>query len=1082
MRLTPILILIASLHVSAKSYSQEITISSKNITLEKVFKLIEEQTGFSILWNEKLLDKSHTVSINVKGASLTRVLDICFQGLPLSYRIKDKVVLIGLAPVLQSGDTSHPSHPPIDIHGQVMNDNGEPLPGATVTVKGTGKGTITNAKGEFELKKVEGNAVLVITSVNMETVEMKVEGKTYLIVSAKQRINGLDETVVKGYYNTTKRLNTGTVAKIKGEDIRKQPVDNPILALGGRMPGVQITQVSGIPGAPMSVVIRGKSSLGAGSEPLYVIDGVPFAHSLTSLTFSSGVSAQSLDGLSGASNGTNPFVSINPSDIESIEVLKDADATAIYGSRGANGVVLITTRKAKAGKTTVDVNFYSGWGRPVRLATMMDTKQYVTMRKEAFKNDGIIPTASNATDLMVWDTTRYTDWGKLLIGKQARSNDAQVRLSGGNQQTQFSIATGYHRETPVYYGNMSDTRSSIHSNIIHHSTDDRFSVALSASYSMDNNHINTTDLTQLINTVPNAPYPLDSSGNLVWRDHGINFRNPLAYIFRIYTGKTENLLSSMNMRYRIAKGFSVKVDAGYNSVRLDQVTTNPIKSQSPYSPSLISSAEFYNGLSRNWIIEPQAEYSNQWGKVKLQVLVGGSLQDQTNSGNKISGSDYANDDLLLTPGSAAVTSVNSNYSKYNYGAIFGRVNYNWDGKYLLNASARRDGSSRFGPGKQFGNFGAVGAAWIFSQENFMKNISFLSFGKLRASMGVTGNDRIGDYGFIAIWAPTTSAVAYQGSNGLYPQNLLNPDFAWERNRKWEGAIELSFLKDRIYVSADYYLNKTDNQLTDLILPSQTGFTSITANRDAILQNSGWELMLNTTNVQGKKFTWRSSFNITIPRNKLLRYPDLENSPYASTWSIGMPVTINKSVPYLGVDPKTGIHQLAGISIPNDLTAINDLAQRSYGGLQNTFEYKGWSLDFFFHFVKQKGKTSIQFQTPGTRTNQPIELLDRWQKPGDITDVQRFTTAGAAATQYSYYANYSSARITDASFIRLRNVSLSYRFNQSIAKKINAETIRLYFQAQNLFTFTSYKTGDPETMSFTSMPPLRMLTAGIQVVF
>lgn len=1084
MKLTMMLLTIGFLHVYAKGVSQNISFSGKNVPLETVFTVVKQQTGCVFMCTESLLRISHPVTADEKDVPLEKFLADIFRAQPLQYSIKGKSIFVYARPVPPPAPDAMPaiSQP---VTGRVTGPDGQPLPGATITVKGGKQAGVTNAEGIFTLSLNAGE-VLIVTFIGYEKKEYTVTAAMIrggnMTITLARSTSVLDDVQIIAYGATTRRLSTGSIAKLKGEDIRKQPVESPLLALSGRLPGVQISQTSGLAGAPVSVTIRGKNTLGAGSDPLYVIDGVPFAHSLGSVTFASGISAQTMGGLMGANSGGSPFVTINPADIESIEVLKDADATAIYGSRGANGVVLITTRKAKAGKTSVDASYYTGWARPTRMAEMLNTQQYIAMRREAFQNDGITPTASNATDLMVWDTTRYTNWGKLLLGKQGRSNDAQVRISGGSQQTQVSLTAGFHRETPIYYGSMPDNRASVRANLTHRSSDNKFSISFSGGFSSDKNEVTTTDLMQFLTAVPNAPYPLDSSGNLVWRDKGINFSNPLAYTFKQFIANTENMLGSMNLRYQVIEGLQLKLDAGYNSLRLDQTATNPIKSQSPYSATLNSTADFFTKNARNWIIEPQAEYSRHLGKAGLQVLVGGSFQEQLNQQTKISASGYASDDLLLTPGPASVKSVTSGYSKYHYAALFGRVNLNWDGKYLLNVSARHDGSSRFGPGKQFGTFGAVGAGWIFSEENFMKNWSFLSFGKLRGSMGVTGNDRIGDYQYLSQWAPTNAALPYQGASGLYPANLDNPNYAWERNRKWEAALELSFLKERVYVSADYYLNKTDNQLTGLTLPSQVGFSYVNANRDAILQNSGWELMLNTTNVEKKHFSWKTAFNITIPRNKLIAYPGLEDTYYASVWSIGQPVTISKWIAYEGVDPQTGVHKLGGMSVPKDQTAVYDLAQRLYGGLQNTFTYRNWTLDFFFHFVKQRGKTSIQFQAPGARTNQPVAVLDRWQHPGDITDVQRFTTTGTAVTTYSYYANYSEARITDASFVRLKNVALSYQFEQNIIKRIKADNVRLYLQAQNLLTFTHYKTGDPETMTFSSMPPMRMLTIGAQISF
>jgi len=1081
MKLTAIIILSACLTASVNGYGQKVTISEKNASLEKVFKEIKKQTGYVFFYDVTIFDGAKPVTIQVKDVAIEQVLKEILQDQLLDYSIENKTIaIVKKDPSIINEQTPLPPQP-IIVRGHVINDVGEPVR-ATVTVKGAGKGaTSTNDNGEFAIVVKDLQGSLIISAVGIEILEIKLDGRTELTVNVKTKASVLDEVQMMAYGTTTRRLSTGSISKIKGEDIRKQPVENPMLALGGRVPGLQITQVNGMAGGAVSISIRGRNSLGAGSEPLYIIDGVPFAHSPTNVTFANGVIAQTLGGLSNATNGTSPFVTLNAADIESIEILKDADATAIYGSRGSNGVILITTRKAKASKTSIEASFYTGWGRPTIMPEMLNTQQYVAMRKEAFKNDGIVPTASNATDLMVWDTIRYNDWAKILMGETARSYDAQVRLSGGNEQTRFSLSTGYHRETPVFYGNMFDDRIHVRANMTHHSIDKKFSLTLSTGYNIDNNNITTTNMGELLTTIPNAPYPLDANGKLVWSDKGVNFSNPLQYIKKLYKGVTENSISDIKLGYRFSKSFEIRIDGGMNIVRLDQRTSNPVSSQSPLGATPISSAQFFNESQRNWIVEPQAEYTKQLGKGRLQVMVGGSFQEQLIEGATISASGYASDELLGTPGPAATKSVTSNYAKYRYNAFFGRVGYKYNNKYLINISGRRDGSSRFGPGKQFGNFGALGAGWIFSEEKFMKNVSFLHYGKIRTSIGVTGNDRIGDYQYIARWSTSTAALPYQGISGFFPINLQNPDYAWERNRKWEAAIELGFLQDRLFVSAAYYMNRSDNQLIGYTLPSQTGFTSVVANRNALVENRGWEFMINTTNIRTKNFTWKSSFNISIPRSELVAYPNLETSSFANSLVIGYPVTVRKYLDYQGVDTSTGIYKLNGINLTTDRTQVRDLGQRLYGGLQNTFTYKGWSLDIFFHFVQQDGLSSINFVAPGGRSNQTVLVLDRWQNKGDITDIQKFSTTGAPVTRFSFYSNFSSARVVNASFIRLKNVSLSYQFDKKLIEKFKVESLKVYLQGQNLLTFTPYEYGDPETLSYYTLP-LRMLSVGIQVIF
>src|SRR6188768_2369339 len=498
MKLTAIIILSACLTASVNGYCQKVTISEKNASLEKVFKEIKKQTGYVFFYDVNIFDGAKPVAIQVKDVAIEQALKEILQDQLLDFSIENKTIaIVKKEPSIINEQTPLPP-PPIIVRGHVVNEVGEPVR-ATVTVKGAGKGaTSTNDNGEFAMVVKDLQGSLVFSAVGIEILEIKLDGRTELTVNVKTKVSVLDEVHMIAYGTTTRRLSTGSISKIKGEDMRKQPVENPMLALGGRVPGLQITQINGMAGGAVSITVRGRNSLGAGTEPLYIIDGVPFAHTQTSVSFSNGVIAQTLGGLANATNGTSPFVTLNAADIESIEVLKDADATAIYGSRGSNGVVLITTRKVKTNRTSVDASFYTGWGRPTIMPEMLNTQQYVAMRKEAFKNDGIVPTASNATDLMVWDTTRYNDWAKILMGETARSYDAQVHFSGGNEQTRFSLSTGYHRETPVFYGNMFDDRIHVRANVTHHSIDKKFSLTLSTGYNIDNNNINTTDMGLLL--------------------------------------------------------------------------------------------------------------------------------------------------------------------------------------------------------------------------------------------------------------------------------------------------------------------------------------------------------------------------------------------------------------------------------------------------------------------------------------------------------------------------------------------------------------------------------------------------------
>ncbi|MEJ0080934.1 MAG: hypothetical protein WDM78_08305 [Puia sp.] len=429
--------------------------------------------------------------------------------------------------------------------------------------------------------------------------------------------------------------------------------------------------------------------------------------------------------------------------------------------------------------------------------------------------------------------------------------------------------------------------------------------------------------------------------------------------------------------------------------------------------------------------------------------------------------------------------------KYKYEAVFGRINYNWEDKYLINLTGRRDGSSRFGSGKQFGNFGAIGAAWIFSNENFIqKNFDFLSFGKIRGSYGTTGNDGIPDYQYLDLYSVTYTP--YGGIHGLSPTNLANPSLVWEIDKKLEGGLELGFLKDRIFITANYFRNRSGNQLVVTPVSFVTGFNSIQENLPALVQNSGTEWTLKTINVKSKNFNWSSSINLTIARNKLISFPNLANSTYSNTLVIGQPINILKLYHSLGVNDTTGIYQFASSQgaptyTPDpikDVTSFVNRTPKYYGGFQNSLRYKRITLDFFFQFVKQIGQNLLgaYYSLPGGESNMPVAFLNRWQKPGDKAIYQQFSQTFSYASpvyQALQYAHRSDFAYSDASYIRLKNIAISWQLPDEFRNKLGLQNARIYLQAQNLFTITHYQGIDPESQGL-GLPPLRVVTAGIQI--
>lgn len=1092
MKLTVLLLTLACLQVTADANAQRINLILKNVDLKKVFTELKKQTSYYFVYSDDDLKKCNKINIEVNNASMEEVLEVVFKNQPLQYSIEENRYIIVKPKITASSNTDTTILK--EVKGKITNEMGEPVESATVKVKGGNNITFTDSNGEFKLTNVGEDKLLDISSIGYENQEIPAKSKNPIVIVLKKEYKSLDETIVVAYGTTTKRLNTGNIGKVTSDEIGKQPVSNPLATLVGRVPGLIVTQGNGLPGSSFNVQIRGRNSIAQGSNPLFVIDGVPFApgNDIVGQLGSALTTSSSVTGV--PTTGLSPFSLINPSDIESIEILKDADATSIYGSRGANGVVLITTKKGRQGKTRASINIQTGVSKITRTMKLLNTSQYLEMRREAFSNDGLEPNPINAFDLLLFDTTRFTDYSKDLIGGNAETTNIQVSVTGGNTFNQFLIGAGFHSETSVFPGDLADRKGSMHVNFNHESRDKKFRVTISSIYGNDNNKLIVSDLTNFIFTPPNAPSFLDSAGNLVWNYKGANIENPLSYLFKSYTAKSDNILSSLNVQYEAFSGLILRSSFGANVFWLKETTKNPLHSQNP-NDFPTSYASFGNNDYRNWIIEPQIEYKKSWKKSLITLLVGATFQDSRNSSFQITGFNYSNDDLLGSIRGAGIVNNPSNTAdEYKYNAFFGRVNYNYSDKYIINLSARRDGSSRFGPDKRFSNFGSVGAAWIFSNEKFLSN-TVLSFGKLRASLGTSGNDNIGNYQYLHSWG--SSASNYQGNPVLSPTSLFNPDYSWETNTKFETGVELGFIEDRILFNVSYFRNRSSNQLVQYDLPSQTGFISILNNFPALVQNTGIEIELASKNMKGKDFQWMTSLNISFPRNKLISFPNLSTSSYGYKLTEGEPLSAYGGYIFLGVNSQTGIYEFAdknGLatstpSYPGDYRVNLGNTDPSYvGGIRNTLNYKEFELDIFFDFKKQNGVTylwQLAYKVPGRISNLPVDVMERWQKPGDVTTIQKFTQSNSSPANQAatiFRNNNSTAKYGDASYIRWRNLSFSYRLPLNLVRPLAVESCRLFFSGQNLLTITNYNGGDPESQNFTSLPPLKTFSFGLNVNF
>lgn len=962
------------------------------------------------------------------------------------------------------------------ITGTVSDGSGT-LPGVTVSVKGKPNSTLTDDKGDYQIQASEGD-ILQFSYLGYATREIPIANQTAIDILLAPDSQQMQEiTINAGYYAVKDKERTGSISRISAKDIATQPTTNALAAMQGRMAGVSITQTTGTAGGGFSIQIRGTNSLRAdGNAPLYIIDGVPYSSEPIGIGQSNTI----------LPTATSPLNNINPGDIESLEVLKDADATAIYGSRGANGVVLVTTKKGKQGKTTFSASINQGAGGVTRFLKLMDTQQYLAMRAEAFANDGITQYPSFAYDINgTWDPGRYTDWQEELLGGTASFTNASLSLSGGSDQTQFLISGNFNRETTVFPGDFSYNKGNLRASISHASKDRKFALSFTAGYTLQDNDQPSQDLTAAAwSTPPNAPALYNDDSTLNWENG--TFNNPLAVLNGKSLAATGDLVSNMVLSYQLPLGLEAKVNLGYTSLEHKESTTSPY---TLYDPSYGFGPEFSSIYAsrtsrQSWIVEPQLQWKKEIGKARLEILAGSTFQKQDGAQLAQLGSGFPSDNLIYNMASASFSKVMlDDASEYRYQAFFGRANLNWDGRFMVNLTGRRDGSSRFGPGRQFANFGAVGAAWIFTGERWMQDNGIFSFGKLRGSYGTTGSDQIGNYQYLNTYS--IGGTNYGGVTGLVPTRLFNPNFGWEENKKLEIALETGFLNDRIYLTYAWYRNRSSSQLVGIPLPATTGFPSLQANLDATVENTGVEITLRTANIQKENFSWTTDINFSTSRNRLISFPGLEGSAYANSYVIGQPLNIVKVFRYTGLDPATGTYTFEDangdgvLSSPDDRQTVKDLNPKFFGGIRNLLRYKAFQLDFLFQFVKQENYNSIAaFGRPGTMINQPSEVQQHWIQPGDAGPYQIYTTGANPATlaPFSRYVA-SDAAISDASFIRLKNISLACDLPKSWT---GSTSVKLSLQAQNLLTFTSYRGADPEFRTLGFTPPLRIVTAGLNL--
>lgn len=1106
-------VLLFCLLAGLSGYAQKVTLSAKNAKLETVLKQIKRQTGYSFFYNEAILNKSEKVTLSLKDTELPEALKECFSQQPaLIYRVVGNTVVIDLKKVITTqsnaaiAENTEGANEGITVSGTVFNSSNERLENASIVVRGTQRGTTTKANGTFTLNNVKPEDFLRVSFIGYKTIDVPVLATAEKVIYLESATNQLDEVVAQGYGKTTQRLATSAINKITAAEIERQPVMNPLLALQGKVPGMTLTPLNGYASAPIKIQIKGQSDIsGRLDNPLIVLDGTP-------LMVAANVSDGSILGegpVSGLmtffspASSQNPLFGLNTRDIESIEILKDAGSTAIYGSRGANGVILINTKKGRAGPPQTSVNVNRGISMVTRSWDMLNTKQYLEMRREAFKNDGITPTLENAPDLLIWDSTRYTDWQKVFWGNTGKSFGADLNISGGTPLMTYRLSGNYKTQSDIMQASGGNQVIGFNLSFNQTNANQKFKMGMVISYTYSKvDMIRSPDPATL---PPNAPPIWDDKGELNFKDWNntglegqiMQFTN----LLKPFESKTNDIRTNLNLGYNLFKGFRIGTSLGFISSANNSLSLEPSFAQNPKdNPTGISI--FGRTTGSSWTIDPMLNYNTSlWGLGNLTMIVGGTLNHSVKENADIVGGGYKDDNLLRSVSGAGFTQAFNTFSNYKYNAVFAQLDFSWDNKYILKLSGRRDGSSRFGPGKRFGNFGAVGAAWIISDENWMENVipSFISLVKVRGNYGTTGKDGGGDYEYLSQWGRTTRSYNYNEVPPIINLHAVNQNYHWAVSKEVNLGFELGLLKNsKLRLSIDYYNTRLDDQLVQNKTPRFTGFASVFGNWAALVVNTRWDFRLSTIVGNEKGVQWIPSLNGGFNNNRLKSYPGIEYSEYYTDRLVGQPVTSRYLLKYLGVDPLTGRYQLkdynndgtlakvpagAPLSDLNDRHNVVDMNPSFLGGFSNDFRYKNFSLNLHFQFNIQKGEnvyaSFTSSQSPGVMMNIPLEVFNnRWQKPGDNARFERFTSRFGQSDMTSV----SDLAVTDASFFRLNNIAFAYSMPEKLARKINMNAVAFTIAAQNIFVFTRYKGIDPESQQFGSMPPARIIDASLKFNF
>lgn len=991
------------------------------------------------------------------------------------------------------------------VTGRVVSeDDPEGVPGVNVLIKGTGIGTATDIDGRYSIQIQDNSSVLVFSFVGFLSQEVTVGNQSTVNVNLESDAENLSEIIVVGYGEQDRKTLTSAISSINAKDVENIPITSPDQLLQGRAAGVVVNTESGEPGGGMNIRIRGTTSITGSSDPLYIIDGVPIiSNNLAATTFG---------------QPTNPLADLNPADIASFEILKDASATAIYGARAANGVVLITTKRGQRGKPTVNISMFGGVSNPWRSPNdlRVDGPTFERLQNEASRNNWIdrngsleAPNAAGnnyAPPFANPDQAIDTNWfDEIFQQGTIRSLDASV--AGGDEKIKYFVsANNFYQEGLIKPSNFERNSGRLNLDFM---VTPRLKIGTSTTYSVNtrNRALNGNAIEGSLSTAFFYPsnYPIRNDDGTYFRPF---WENPVAVAEETdYLMKTTRMIGSVYADWEIANGlvFRSTWSIDNNLVEEDRYFNTFLAA----GAALNGSAQSFVTRSNNWINENVLTYQRNFGENNINLLVGNTLQENQFLRTQAFGQGFPSNSFKRIE-SAAVKNASSTGSSWGIASFFTRINYGFKNKYLFTANMRADASSRFGDDNRWGYFPSIAGAWRLIEEGFMDDIKgTVSDLKIRASYGITGNQGgIGDFQALGLWGGMRGGLnlggigqpagpaSYVDAPGIAPNQLANPNLKWETTAQFNIGLDLGLWQDRIALTFDYYDKQTKDLLLDVPVPKSLGYSILTQNFGE-MENRGFELGINATIISKDDFSWTSSFNISRNNNlvKTLAFPFTtftrdyvrieEGYPLNSFW-----VHVQE-----GVDPQTGdiIWDTMGDEEFNPNThrqIFGSAIPRYVGGFTNNLNYKNFDFMFFFQF--SEGNNTLNygrffFEHGGERsTGYSAQQLDRWQQPGDITNVPRMASR-------NYSADLRPSRhVEDGSFLRLKNISLGYSIPSPVISRIGMSRARVYAAAQNLLTWTNYTGLDPEVSTSPSnlvsgvdiavMPQPRTYTLGVNLTF